>query len=131
MTSLIEGAKLFIVWPPTPHNIKLMQPVHRLEMTMANALQLMYSLQKPRFNYLHKGDCIHLPPGSIHMVLSPKSGALYGLSFVNPSIRETELAKTVFDSFVTSVLQKVSNYSCYDHRPTWSGSRPRSLLGQD
>lgn len=98
VTTVIEGATLFISWPATAKNLQTMARANLKSMTWEAVLPLMRELEQPRFNNVTKGQSIYKAPGEAHMTLSTKPSAVYCFEVANPSPAEWNNTLAAYDA---------------------------------
>jgi len=78
-TALVElwGHKLFIAFPPTPHNIEIF-PFDANFTKLQESLEIFEKLEHIYWFTLGPGDAMVLEPGHGHMVISPTNAAIGG-----------------------------------------------------
>ncbi|ETS60636.1 hypothetical protein PaG_05290 [Moesziomyces aphidis] len=107
-STMIDGAKLFVLYGCNDHNRRIMQRCHLHPVDWSGALRLMRELTEPRLVYLKPGDTIYVGAGQPHFVLSPKPGALVTLNCANPSISEWDNTLKGYDSLITGICNYLS-----------------------
>jgi hypothetical protein len=107
-STMIDGAKLFVLYGCNDHNRRIMQRCHLHPVDWSGALRLMRELTEPRVVYLKPGDTIYVGAGQPHFVLSPKPGALVTLNCANPSISEWDNTLKGYDSLITGICNFLS-----------------------
>jgi hypothetical protein len=86
-TELVEflGMKLFIVWPPTAHNLNWFADKYGLHCgpilkAALDILQMAYCISLPQ------GDYLCFPAARIHAVIIPENSEVAGIPIVHKSI---------------------------------------------
>ena len=106
---LIEllGRKIFVIWPPTPKNLKWFSGMYGLHngAIFESALE---QLEQPECVIYEQSQIDILPPGYIHGVLSPENSAIAGAPVVHSSVKSVALIAMEWES---KVLEKRQNGS--------------------
>ncbi|TKY89068.1 hypothetical protein EX895_001599 [Sporisorium graminicola] len=71
VSTLIAGAKLFVVFKASEKSFAMMQQYHLLPMTWSACLKLVRQLEEPSFHYLRPGESLYIGTGQPHFFPLP------------------------------------------------------------
>ena len=101
------GRKLFVVWPPTPNNLKWFSDKYGSFSGSIFDIAL-EQLEEPYCLMLEQGGYELLPPGHIHGVLSPRNSAVAGVPIVHSNLRDLAERVLKWESELMERLRKGS-----------------------
>jgi hypothetical protein len=101
----IHGEKLWLVWPPTEQNLRVLKQSNSYPASHNQhiVLEFLEALEKLQIFIIHPGQSFILPNGFIHACLSLTVSAHTGVEFYTPSdpgttLRLTETARDTVES---------------------------------
>lgn len=87
-STVVEGEKIFVSWPPTANNLRMFQGHHLFSNSWDSAFETLQKLEQPHVNHVGAGQTLYLPAGELHVVFSPTSAFLHSVFVVNPTVEE-------------------------------------------
>jgi hypothetical protein len=78
--------KIWAMWPPTPHNLSIFEEL-QLQSALGDPICLFVAghrrFHHARYTLTRDGECILIPPGTIHAVYTLRGGAVAGVQFAD------------------------------------------------
>ncbi|KAK0559240.1 JmjC domain-containing histone demethylation protein 1 [Tilletia horrida] len=100
----IQGEKVFLMWPPTEHNLKITSAFHRGARSWL--LHAIKHLELGQMLHLKPGCKFFLPAGTFHAVFSLTSSCLVGYQVHNPSMLDNATRLLTWDIDATIKLHQ-------------------------
>lgn len=87
-STVVEGQKVFLSWPPTDKNFELFHAHHHFSNLWDTVFETAKKMEGIKTNHITTGTTIYLPASILHMVLTPVLSFLHGVYVVSPTIEE-------------------------------------------
>ncbi|SPO24644.1 uncharacterized protein UTRI_10074 [Ustilago trichophora] len=107
LSTVIEGDKLFLSWPPSKKNLELFQALHHFSTSWDQTFKVIKQLEDLHVNHVKAGMTVYIPAGQLHLVFSPKLAFLHGLWIINPTVEEWDTVQKMFVFLVEHIEKRL------------------------